>query len=379
MANSLSHDRTAELIAKARALAAEAQAALDSRSPRKRHWRRLVAIGLGVALIVVCATLWARHANQVTGAVTSPRVDGVLDPVPTVSVASLTPIFPPTTPLSRSTPDTTAAVDAAVTTAVDAAAVDAAVATAVDAAAVDAAVATAVDPAAVDAAVTTAVDPAAVDAAVATAVDPAAVDPAAVDPAAVDAAVTTATAAPALASASGIAPFSFEIEADGKAHMRGLLPSQEVADEIEAGGKAVLGDGGVVTEYEVRPGVEQMFDADAWHSHVRQTLFFPTGIAGLQPTHDSDLDVIVLLLATRSDLDVHIQAYTDDLGSDDENVTLSGARARRVAEYLTGHGIAPERITKTVGAGETSPIGDNSTDEGRALNRRVAIHVTVRP
>jgi len=57
------------------------------------------------------------------------------------------------------------------------------------------------------------------------------------------------------------------------------------------------------------------------------------------------------------------------------NQTLSESRAAAVREYLITHGIARERVT-SVGFGETLPIDDNRTAEGRAINRRVEIRRT---
>jgi outer membrane protein OmpA-like peptidoglycan-associated protein len=53
---------------------------------------------------------------------------------------------------------------------------------------------------------------------------------------------------------------------------------------------------------------------------------------------------------------------------------LSDERAASVKQYLVDHGIAAERLASK-GYGETRPIADNNTDEGRALNRRVEIHI----
>jgi outer membrane protein OmpA-like peptidoglycan-associated protein len=60
------------------------------------------------------------------------------------------------------------------------------------------------------------------------------------------------------------------------------------------------------------------------------------------------------------------------VGNDAYNQTLSEARARAVVDWLTQHGIAATRLTAK-GYGKTKPIADNSTDAGRAKNRRVEI------
>ena len=67
--------------------------------------------------------------------------------------------------------------------------------------------------------------------------------------------------------------------------------------------------------------------------------------------------------------------YTDSTGTDEYNLGLSERRAQSVSTYLQGKGIAVGRLAAS-GAGKADPIGDNETEEGRALNRRVVIKRT---
>ncbi|MNH40347.1 Outer membrane porin F precursor [compost metagenome] len=66
--------------------------------------------------------------------------------------------------------------------------------------------------------------------------------------------------------------------------------------------------------------------------------------------------------------------HTDSVGSDAYNQALSERRASSVAEYLLSQGVAPNKITSE-GKGESQPIADNETEEGRAKNRRVELHI----
>jgi OmpA-OmpF porin, OOP family len=70
-----------------------------------------------------------------------------------------------------------------------------------------------------------------------------------------------------------------------------------------------------------------------------------------------------------------IVGHTDNVGSDAFNQALSERRAKAVAAYLESKGIAAGRILPS-GAGESQPIGDNATAEGRAQNRRVVLSRT---
>jgi OOP family OmpA-OmpF porin len=67
-----------------------------------------------------------------------------------------------------------------------------------------------------------------------------------------------------------------------------------------------------------------------------------------------------------------IEGYTDATHNADYNQKLSERRATTVRDYLLSKGVGDNRM-KVVGYGESKPIGDNSTKEGRALNRRVVM------
>lgn len=102
-----------------------------------------------------------------------------------------------------------------------------------------------------------------------------------------------------------------------------------------------------------------------------KNLFFATGSSQIQPESYTELDRMVGLIKTNN-LQVDITGHTDNVGSDENNRVLSNQRANAVREYLAQHGCNPNNITAT-GIGETQPVADNNTDEGRALNRRVEL------
>jgi outer membrane protein OmpA-like peptidoglycan-associated protein len=83
----------------------------------------------------------------------------------------------------------------------------------------------------------------------------------------------------------------------------------------------------------------------------------------------SELDNLVTLLSENKNLAMEIGGYTDSTGSDQYNKTLSEKRALSVVNYLIKKGISTERL-KYKGYGNTAPLGDNVTSEGRKLNRR---------
>ena len=75
------------------------------------------------------------------------------------------------------------------------------------------------------------------------------------------------------------------------------------------------------------------------------------------------------------ELKINIEGHTDADGSEVYNQRLSEARANLVVAYLSENGVERNRMT-AIGVGETNPIGDNSTDAGKAQNRRIEFIVT---
>jgi outer membrane protein OmpA-like peptidoglycan-associated protein len=88
------------------------------------------------------------------------------------------------------------------------------------------------------------------------------------------------------------------------------------------------------------------------------------------------LDRAVKVLAEYKEIKVEISGHTSDEGEHDYNVDLSKRRAESVKTYLSGKGIAAERI-QTVGYGPDKPIADNKTQKGKKLNRRIEFRVIV--
>jgi len=96
-----------------------------------------------------------------------------------------------------------------------------------------------------------------------------------------------------------------------------------------------------------------------------------------EPTADSIslLEQAVDTLKRYPDVHVTVAGYTDGKGKPAYNQALSERRAQIVYSYLTSHGIDASRLSGPIGHGANDPIGDNSTDAGRAQNRRVELQV----
>lgn len=105
-----------------------------------------------------------------------------------------------------------------------------------------------------------------------------------------------------------------------------------------------------------------------------ENIFFNSGKYDLNETSFEALNLLYKFMIVNPEILVEINAHTDDVGSDSYNKNLSENRARSVVDYLLTKGIEPTRLI-SIGWGEEKPVADNSTDEGRALNRRVEFRI----
>lgn len=99
---------------------------------------------------------------------------------------------------------------------------------------------------------------------------------------------------------------------------------------------------------------------------------FASNSARLRPEIDSVLNTIAQVLEEYRDTRIIISGYTDDAGEADYNQQLAEWRGRAVSRFFTESGVAVARIV-IIGYGESQPIADNTTVEGRAANRRIEI------
>jgi outer membrane protein OmpA-like peptidoglycan-associated protein len=101
---------------------------------------------------------------------------------------------------------------------------------------------------------------------------------------------------------------------------------------------------------------------------------FASGSAKLTKEAINSLNRAVAILSDNTDLIVELQGHTDNVGSAAINKRLSEQRAAAVKLYLINRGIAESRLT-VAGLETANPVGDNSTAEGRAMNRRVELRI----
>jgi outer membrane protein OmpA-like peptidoglycan-associated protein len=99
-------------------------------------------------------------------------------------------------------------------------------------------------------------------------------------------------------------------------------------------------------------------------------IFFESGKEVIKVESFTNLDKLASIMNTFEEANVMIEGHTDSQGEDADNMLLSQERADAVKRYLSSQGVADARMT-AVGYGETKPIADNESAEGRVLNRRV--------
>lgn len=110
------------------------------------------------------------------------------------------------------------------------------------------------------------------------------------------------------------------------------------------------------------------------HKEVLKNVFFESGKWDLQAKSEAELQKLVRLLNENPGINIEVSGHTDDVGDDKSNLELSQRRARSVGDYLVAHGVAAARI-RAVGRGETQPVQANTSEESRALNRRIEVKI----
>jgi outer membrane protein OmpA-like peptidoglycan-associated protein len=114
-------------------------------------------------------------------------------------------------------------------------------------------------------------------------------------------------------------------------------------------------------------------DSTTWFNFDR--LLFESGSATLKPESQEQLRNVAEILKAYPGVNVKIGGYTDNQGDPASNVKLSQDRASNVKNELARLGVSSNRV-ESEGYGEQHPVADNSTEVGRAQNRRIALRVT---
>ena len=146
----------------------------------------------------------------------------------------------------------------------------------------------------------------------------------------------------------------------------GLAPSTDALVDLRSTYLAQFGSNWDDTGLEVAP--EAL--ADEITAALTGTINFGTASSVLDDASEAALDEIVVVLAANPSATLIVEGHTDSDGDNGVNLALSQDRAQSVVDYLVGKGIDAGRLAAS-GFGDTRPIADNGTPEGRAENRRI--------
>lgn len=145
-------------------------------------------------------------------------------------------------------------------------------------------------------------------------------------------------------SARGYMLYLADIDLTGESYMKEIIKDFGI-EKIEVGAKVIL-----------------------------RNIFFEFNKATLKPESYLELENVYNFLTNNPEVKLEISGHTDNVGKYEYNLKLSTARAKAVVDYLVSRGIDPSRLTYK-GYAFTQPIAPNTTEEGRALNRRVEFKV----
>ncbi len=109
-------------------------------------------------------------------------------------------------------------------------------------------------------------------------------------------------------------------------------------------------------------------------TYVLKNVHFETGKATLTTSSYVALNQLVEALKAKPSLVIEIAGHTDNVGTYENNLKLSQARAESVRNYLLSKGISPERV-QARGYADTQPVASNDTEQGKAKNRRTEVRI----
>ena len=125
-------------------------------------------------------------------------------------------------------------------------------------------------------------------------------------------------------------------------------------------------------------GVRVVRDGDQIQLVLPGNITFNTNEYSIKSNFYDVLNSVAQVLYKYKDTELDIIGYTDSQGSEDYNIRLSDNRAKSVKYYLTSQDVNPARL-KAFGEGESRPIANNNTENGRQKNRRVELYIAAMP
>jgi OOP family OmpA-OmpF porin len=167
-------------------------------------------------------------------------------------------------------------------------------------------------------------------------------------------------------------------DGDGVGDSRDRCPGTPAGAKVDQYGCELDSDGdGVVDSQDKCPGTAKGTVVDNYGCKLAaeyklEHVNFEFDSATLTASSTANLDEAVKIMKRHSDKKIEVAGHTDSQGNDEYNQGLSKRRAQAVTDYLIAHGANAANIF-VKGYGETEPVADNGTKEGRAANRRVEL------
>ncbi|MFO7877682.1 MAG: OmpA family protein [Desulfovermiculus sp.] len=170
-------------------------------------------------------------------------------------------------------------------------------------------------------------------------------------------------------------------DGDGVYDENDKCPDTPAGVEVDEDGCPVDSDGDGVPDYldkcpDTEAGVEVDDEGCPYPVSKRIEVYFDFDKAEVKDKYHDELEEIAQYLERNEDTDMTIEGHTDSIGPAEYNMGLSERRAESVQDYLTDTLDIDDARLDTKGYGETRPVADNSTKEGRQKNRRVIGIVT---
>lgn len=169
-------------------------------------------------------------------------------------------------------------------------------------------------------------------------------------------------------------------DGDGVPDSIDQCPDTEEDTEVNEVGCTADSDGdGVPNDIDECLNTPEGLEVDRRGCLIQQTITlsgvnFPFNTARLEPNAKRILDAVAKQFIDNPGMAAEVAGHTDWQGNEAYNQTLSELRAKAVVDYLVEQGANQDRLT-AVGYGESQPIGDNQTEDGRNANRRVELQI----
>lgn len=169
-----------------------------------------------------------------------------------------------------------------------------------------------------------------------------------------------------------------QVDTDGRdLHLGGTLEKGESLDSLiqalrDIDGVRTVKDKVTIVDPEVEAARKSELFIQELQAVDSLSVAFKPGSVSFTLDSEPALQALYAVMSKHADQRIRIEGHTDNTGPDAVNLRLSQDRAAAVANYLSGRGIAPDRLI-VKGYGSTQPIDSNDTDAGRSRNRRIEI------